>query len=418
MPTQIYCLASLIPTAFLFLCSGTVTPQDRRMELAKEMEYSIQEEMLNKWYPQAYDVVDGGYISSFEFDFSPSENQNKMIVSQARHLWTLSKAAMRYPDQDHYLDGAALGYHFIKTKFWDREEGGFHTLLDKKGGLLQSSEVAKTAYGNAFGIYGLAAYFQSTGDSSALELAIKTFYWLEEKSHDTVYGGYFQSLAQNGSPLKRNNETLSTSTIGYKDQNSSIHLLEAFTELYTVWKNPLLKERLEELLLIIRDTIVQEQAYLQLFLYPDWKPVSFRDSSREVIEAHLSIDHVSYGHDVETAYLMMEASHALGLKNDKKTWEVGKKMVDHALKFGWDKEIGGFFDGAYYFKGKKEPELMKDTKNWWAQAEGLNTLLIMADLYPDDKNNYFLKFEQQWDYIQKYLIDPIHGEWYSGGLDK
>jgi mannobiose 2-epimerase len=185
-----------------------------------------------------------------------------------------------------------------------------------------------------------------------------------------------------------------------------------------VWKDPLLKQRTAELLAIIRDTIVQEEGYLQLFLQPDWKPVSFRNEGKESIDKHHSIDHVSYGHDVETAYLMMEASHILGLEDDYPTWEIGKKMVDHALKFGWDEETGGFYDGGYYFPGNLVPEVVKDTKNWWAQAEGLNTLLIMADLYPDDPWNYFEKFKLQWDYIQKYLIDHENGEWYPGGLDK
>ncbi|MFC4874008.1 AGE family epimerase/isomerase [Negadavirga shengliensis] len=409
----------VLPFVWLFFgFSLSAFENERRERLAKEMEYSIHHQMLNKWYPLAYDDEYGGYLSSFEYDFSLSERQNKMIVSQARHLWTASKAAMYYPDQPHYLEGAKHGFVFIKDKFWDKEYGGFYTLLDRQGNVISNSDEEKTAYGNSFGIYGLAAYFAVSGDSSALELAQKAFRWLEEHSHDPVYGGYFQSLTRDGSPLKRAQDTPSTATIGYKDQNSSIHLLEAFTELYSVWKDPLLKKRLEELLVIIRDRIVQEEGYLQLFLYPDWKPVSFREGTAEEIARHHSIDHVSYGHDVETAYLMMEASHVLGIKNDKKTWEVGKKMVDHALKYGWDDEVGGFYDGGYYFKGDTKPEVVKDTKNWWAQAEGLNTLLIMADLYPDDEWDYFSKFEKQWDYIQKYLIDHEHGEWYSGGLDK
>ena len=251
-----------------------------------------------------------------------------------------------------------------------------------------------------------------------LELAKKAFYWLEENSFDPEYGGYFQSLAMDGSPLVRDSSTASTSTIGYKDQNSSIHLLEAFTELYTVWEDPLLKQRTTELLALIRDTIVQKEGYLQLFLQPDWTPVSFRKEGRASIEKHHSIDHVSYGHDVETAYLMMEASHVLGLVDDYATWEIGKKMVDHSLQFGWDESVGGFYDGGYYFAGDSTPEVIKDTKNWWAQAEGLNTLLIMADLYPDDANAYYEKFKLQWNYIQENLIDHKYGEWYSGGLDK
>ncbi|WP_158859487.1 AGE family epimerase/isomerase [Lunatibacter salilacus] len=389
-----------------------------RENYAEILEYSIQHEMLNKWYPLAYDKTYGGYISAFEYDFTPSENQHKMIVSQARHLWTTSKAAMNYPDIDHYREGADHGFLFIRDKFWDSEHGGFHTLLDQEGNVISSNPDSKTAYGNAFGIYGLAAYYEASGNEEALDLAQKAFLWLEENSYDAEFGGYFQNLAVDGTPLERNEDTPSTSTIGYKDQNSSIHLLEAFSELYHVWKDPLLKRRLEELLVLIRDTIVQPEGYLQLFLYPDWRPVSFRDSSESIIQMHHAIDHVSYGHDVETAYLMMEASEVLGLENDTKTWEIGKKMVDHALEFGWDDEVGGFYDGGYYFKGESEPRVVKDTKNWWAQAEGLNTLLIFADLYPDDPWDYFSKFELQWTYIDQNLIDHEHGEWYSGGIDK
>jgi mannobiose 2-epimerase len=112
-----------------------------------------------------------------------------------------------------------------------------------------------------------------------------------------------------------------------------------------------------------------------------------------VILQHLYVDHVSFGHDVETAYLMLEASHVLGSKNDTLTMRVAKLMVDHALQNGWDKINGGFYDEGYYFKNKKEITIIKDSKNWWAQAEGLNTLLLMADHFPNDPMQYFEKFK-------------------------
>jgi mannobiose 2-epimerase len=121
---------------------------------------------------------------------------------------------------------------------------------------------------------------------------------------------------------------------------------------------------------------------------------------------------------VETAYLLLEASHVAGLKDDTTTLRVAKKMVDHALLNGWDSVAGGFYDEGYYFKDKPGITIIRDTKNWWAQAEGLNTLLLMADLFPEDNQRYFEKFRTMWAYIDKNLIDHEHGEWYSGGLDK
>jgi mannobiose 2-epimerase len=98
--------------------------------------------------------------------------------------------------------------------------------------------------------------------------------------------------------------------------------------------------------------------------------------------------------------------------------EVAKSMLDHALRNGWDKELGGFYDQGYYFKGDDEITIINDHKNWWSQAEGLNTLLLMADHYPDDELRYFEKFRNLWSYINEYLIDHEHGGWYEGGLDK
>jgi len=412
--TTYYCV-------FLFLilasCRSSEVRQER-LEVADAIEHSIQTELLNNWYPQAMDTVHGGFLSTFSFDFKPTGDQDKMIVSQARHVWTTAKAGMAYPEKDYYLKASTHGVDFLKNVMWDKTYGGFYQLVDRQGNVLPDTAAEKTAYGNAFGIYGLAAYVMATKDTAALSLARKAFLWLEAHSHDPELKGYFQHLKRDGSVVKRDESVLSTADRGYKDQNSSIHLLEAFTELYLVWPDPLVKERLLEMLVLIRDTITTDKGYLTLFLQPDWTPVSFRDSSEAVIMKHHNLDHVSFGHDVETAYLMLEASHVAGLENDTTTLRKAKKMVDHALANGWDSLAGGFYDEGYYFRDKPGITIIRDTKNWWAQAEGLNTLLLMADLFPDDEHRYFDKFRMMWNYIDKNLIDHEHGEWYPGGLDK
>ena len=390
---------------------------DERERIAKEMEYSLKKEILDVWYPQSIDTLAGGFLSTFTYDFKPTGAQDKMIVTQSRHIWTNSKASQLYPEVTYYKAGAQHGFQFLKNFMWDKTNGGFYTLVDRYG-KPKIGDTIKTAYGNAFGIYSLAAYFAASGDTAALNLAKQAFLWLEKASHDPVYKGYYQHLSFQGKPIQRGPNVPSTSDLGYKDQNSSIHLLEAFTELYTVWPDALVKTRLGEMLELIRDKITSSKGSLTLFLYPDWKPVSFADSTEKSILAHHNLDHVSFGHDVETAFLMIEASHALGLKNDSKTVVIGKKMVDHALQNGWDSQTGGFYDEAYYFKNKKGITITRDTKNWWAQAEGLNTLLLMADMFPNDKMQYFQKFKQLWNYAQTYLIDHKFGDWYEGGLDK
>lgn len=406
----------------LILFTGLIYPgaaqsnnRNERLQMAAVIDKSIQSEMLNKWYPQCVDSAFGGFITTFTYDFKPTGNQDKFIVTQARHTWTASKASELYRDKKYYIACARHGFRFLRDVMWDSTYGGFYNMVSREGKVKTDERAPKEAYGNAFAMYALAAYYKASGDKEALELAKKAFHWLEQHSHDPVHKGYFQHLQRNGEPVTRPANASSFSDLGYKDQNSSIHLLEAFTALYEVWKDPLLKERLREMLVLIRDTITSSKGYLQLFFQPDWTPVSFRDSSEAVIKTHKYLDHVSFGHDVETAYLILEASHVLGLKLDL---TVPKRMVDHALLNGWDSTLGGFYDEGYYFKNKTGITILKDSKNWWAQAEGLNTLLIMADLFPKDSMRYYERFKQQWNYIDTYIIDHEYGEWFEEGLDK
>ncbi|MBX3239366.1 MAG: AGE family epimerase/isomerase [Chitinophagaceae bacterium] len=413
------CCLFITTATFSVAQSGTRgTIKREKFEIASAMEYAMKELQLDKWYPQSIDTVYGGFITAWTYDFKPADRQDKMIVTQARHTWVNAKAMELYPQTEHYRKGARHGFLFLKNVMWDSVYGGFHTLVDQKGTPKTNSLVQKEAYGNAFGIYALAAYYHATADPEALAFAQKAFLWLEEHSHDPVHKGYFQHMRRDGTPVKRTAETVSTSEVGYKDQNSSIHLLEAFTELYQVWKDPLVRERLNEMLLLVRDIITSPEGNLVLYFQPDWRPVSFRDTDKETILKHRRLDHVSFGHDVETAYLMLEASHVLGNKNDRITLNRGKQMTDHALKNGWDNAKGGFYDEGYYFKDAKNITIIKDTKNWWAQAEGLNTLLLLAGEFPADEMRYYDRFKQLWHYCNTYLIDHEYGDWYEGGLDK
>ena len=401
----------------LLLLSTSITfaqNKEVRLRIANEIENSIQHEMLNKWYPQNMDTLNGGFITSFTYDFKPTGNQDKFIVTQARHTWSTSKAAMRYPGITYYKTLAKNGYQFLHDVMWDKQYGGFYTMVGKKGNVIDST---KNAYGNAFGIYALAAYCKLSHDANALGFAQEAFMWLEKHSHDPVYKGYYQHMQRDGTTIQRSSTTPATAETGYKDQNSSIHLLEAFTELYAVWPNDLVRQRLHEMLLLIRDTMIANKGYLTLFFQPDWTPVSISDSSNEYIMAHHGLDYVSFGHNVETSYLLLEASHSLNIQHDTTTLRIAKQMVDHALQNAWDDKTGGFYDAGYYFKNKPGLTIISREKNWWSQAEAMNSLLLMSHLFPGDVMRYFDKFQQQWKYIQTYMIDHVHGDWYANGTD-
>ncbi|MDX1617582.1 MAG: AGE family epimerase/isomerase, partial [Balneolaceae bacterium] len=149
-----------------------------------------------------------------------------------------------------------------------------------------------------------------------------------------------------------------------------------------------------------------------------WTPVSYEDSSRSTQEQHLDIDHVTFGHDIETAFLLLESAHALEFPEDSVLTHA-KRMVDHTIEHAWDPVEGGFYDRGYYFQGDDHLTVTDSSKIWWAQAEALHSLLIMAQYFPDDPNHdYFDLFARQWRYITTNLLDPKHGGWYNAGIDE
>lgn len=382
----------------------------------------LQEGILRRWYPLVIDRESGGYFTNVNCDWTLAPEQEKMIVAQARHVWTTARAAMFFPGKPAYSEYARHGFLFLRDVMWDRQYGGFYQIRSREGGLsdVRGWRDEKRTYGNAFGVYALAALYGLSRDPEVLEFAKQAFCWIEDHAYDPRYRGYFQFLTREGKAFDTSSDykciASDNNEVGFKDQNSSIHLLEAYTELYRVWKDPTLREQLGSLLTLIRDTMVEERGYLRLFFHPDWTPVSFRDSDPEVRKQNFGLDHVSVGHDYETAFLMLEASHVLGLENDTRTLAVARKMLDHALVSGWDGELGGFYDAGYYFNGEDRCTIIHPAKNWWAQAEALNAFLLFSKIFPDSVyESFFLK---EWDYASRYIIDWERGDWFEGGLDK
>jgi mannobiose 2-epimerase len=215
---------------------------------------------------------------------------------------------------------------------------------------------------------------------------------MDAHAHDARRGGYFEWLTRDGRLVegaggKGRVEVTPVSgfPVGYKSMNTHLHLLESFTELYGVWKDETLRRRLEELLSIVRDKISVEPGAMGLYFTNDWRALPGHDS---------------YGHDVEAAYLMLEASEALGRKRDAATERTAKMLVDHALAYGWDETFGGF-----YREGTAAGEAEDRQKEWWVQVEGLNTLLLMHERYGRANGAYFKAFRRQWEFIRDRQVD-------------
>lgn len=368
------------------------------LELSAQTEAMLHRDVLDVWFPRCVDHQHGGFSSNFRRDWQPEASQGKFSVFQGRMTWISSQAAVRRPQlRAQYLPIAKHGLEFLDNVLWDKQDGGFFWGVDDRGEISPVYSDGKELYGESFGLYGAAAAYQATHDPKALDLARRAFRWMDEHAHDPKNGGYFEFLRRDGTPIDPEPDAVTVRTvpvggffIGYKSMNTHIHLLEALTELYAVSKDDTLGQRIEEMLAIVRDKISVQPGVMNLFFTNEWRPIP---------------DHDSYGHDVETAYLMLEAEDVMGKVHDRRTLRMARMLVDHALEYGWDNESGGFYGEGTTF-GKPED----NHKDWWVEMEGLNALLLMHEMFGGETDRYFRAFQLQWDWIKNHQVDSeFHG---------
>lgn len=371
-------------------------------ELRRKIDQLLRDELTQHWYPRAVDRRRGGFHQTMARDWSFQRDPNVFLVYQARMTWTAAAFAEHSPpDREEFVRYARHGIAFLDRTMRDRKFGGFHCVLAPDGRVDPKLGDHKIAYGIAFLIFAASKVRQVTGDELALKVAGDAFDWLEQHAHDPNNGGYFEALRRDGTPIVSpdrkapnapSRDALGT-PFGQKSTDCHLHLLEALTALSRVDKREIVMKRLRELLLLFQDRFFADEGALRLFLTGDLRPIPSYDS---------------FGHDVETAHILAGAAHALGIRDDPRTWEVARRLVDHALDWGWDPQYGGFYDRGPAINARA----VDRTKVWWGQAEALNGLLLMHWKYGDRTDRYWTAFSKEWDFIEDHFIDPIHGGWY------
>lgn len=360
------------------------------LKLAAETEAALKRNDLECWFPRCIDNDHGGYYCNFARDWKPTKSEGKFSVFQGRMAWVTAEVALRRPEyKDQYLPYTRHGAKFFADVMWDNQDGGIYWRLNDDGKIPPGVNSDKQLYGIGFGLYALANSYRATQDPATLELAQRIFRWVDQHAHDDQHGGYFEWLSRDGTPIqpdpnKKQPELRDGLPVGGKSMNTHIHYLEALTELYKVWPDAAVRDRLEDVLAMVRDKVCREPGVMNLYFTFDWQPTSDRDS---------------YGHNIETAYLLTEAAEALGV-DDPKTARMARMLVDHGLEVGWDTTNGGVYrEGPM---GGKPDDLIKE---WWQQFESLNAFLLMHEKYAHETDKYFKAFQQQWNFIKNFQID-------------
>jgi mannobiose 2-epimerase len=346
----------------------------------------LEENILHFWMENMVDHDRGGFYGRIDGQHVVHRHAPKGVVMHARILWTFS-AAYRLFDNERYKEMADRAFDYISEYFVDRDHDGVYWEVDADGVPLQDK---KQGYAQGFALYGFSEYYRATARPEALAVAIQ-FFDVIERFKDAVNGGYWEAFTREWQPIadmrlsdKDANEA--------KTMNTHLHILEPYTNLLRVWKEPKVERAQRELIKVFLTKIFDtDTGHLRLFFDEKWRAKS---------------DTRSYGHDIEAAWLLIEAAEVLG---DNALLE---KVKTYARRIGEASKEGLLEDGSLAYEWKEG--YFDAERHWWVQAEAVVGFQYLHRCFPDV--GYDREAERAWKYICEQLVDPNHGEWFWSRL--
>jgi len=353
--------------------------------LSARMRAELESDILPFWL-KYIDRDGGGFYGLVRDDGSFDAAAPKGLVAHARFLWAYSAAYGRY-SKIEYLDAARAAYSCLTGKLRDAERGGFWWAVDARG----PQREEKVIYGQAFALYALSAYFAATGEREALDLALETYALIERVARDRELGGYWEACDR----AWRGPIAFALSDVDVhcdKSMNTNLHVLEALSAFYRATGRPEARESLASLLDVFARKVFAGKPSLSLYFDRGWKPMT---------------DHVSWGHDIESCWLMTEAAHlAYGGA------ETAPAHVLAAVKAAREGALAALVEHGGSLPREKANGHIERQRDWWVQAEAV---VGCVDAWQATGDGRFLDAAVRvWDYIEEKIIDHEHGEWFWG----
>jgi mannobiose 2-epimerase len=357
-------------------------PEDLRREIADELETNL----LPFWRERCFDPA-RGFVAEMAADGTIRENATRGLILHSRLLWTFSALYRRFKDPRD-LDRAGRALELLETSFRDREHGGFFWQVDASGNPVDRT---KKIYGQAFCIYALSEYHLATDEKAPLEAATRLFELIELHAWDSESRGYIEARAADWS--ETSDLRLSDTDMNVaRSMNTHLHLLEAYTNFLSAIIDARVVMRLNELVGIFGRHIINREAdgfHLHHFFDERW---------------NLESDTRTYGHDIESVWLLSEAAAALGgeeLRETARLWAI--ELARSTLTEGLDADGGLAYEG-------RGGSVIKADRDWWCQAEAVVGFWHAFELTrePEFADAAFAV----WEFIKRSMVDRLRGEWF------
>lgn len=356
---------------------------------AEEIRQHLINDIIPFW-KQLRDDEYGGYYGWMDFAHRIDKKAVKGCILNSRITWFFANAYTLLKDES-LLDEARHGFAFLKEHCWDGENGGVYWSLTYDGA---PEDTTKHTYNQAFAIYALSSYYEASGDREALSMAYRLYELIETRMRDAL--GYKEAF--DASFHETDNEKLSENGVmAQKTMNTLLHVFEAYTELYRVDRDETVKAHILRIMDILEEKVYNPQLHRQ--------EVFFDDKWNSIIDLH------SYGHDIETVWLVNRSLALIG----EKSYADRLLPITHALAECVYKTA---FDG-HSLANECDKGVVNTDRVWWVQAEAVVGFLDAASHCADEESRqqFLAAADAQWEYIKRYVIDHRDGyvagrEWY------
>jgi mannobiose 2-epimerase len=338
----------------------------------------LAERTVRFWLTHGPDAVSGGFHGTLDRQGNPIAPEDKGLIQQARHLWMLSTWYERRDASPALRERAEQQLSFLRQSFVDTADGAFVYKVSRDGRRVVDGR--KQLFAESYALYALATYGRVFQDAAATALALARFESIDATRHDGINGGYDQ---------RSDPGTLTAGAA--KDTNTHLHLLEAFTPLYEATRDARVAARLNELIDLFATRLLQPNDYVHAEFALDWAPVG--------------APRVSYGHDLETAWLLLEAARVVGRSSDTTVVAAVVAIAAHSAERGFDAQRGGYFESGV--PGGAATDL---DKIWWVQFEALEGLWWAHMLSGEARQ--LERLERTLDWVE-FTEDKPSGEWFA-----
>ncbi|MDB5149145.1 MAG: N-acyl-D-glucosamine 2-epimerase [Mucilaginibacter sp.] len=368
------------------LQSLNAVSKDQLATFSNELTEELKN-ILNYWLNHTVDEANGGFWGKIDNDNQVTAGAAKGSVLNARILWSFS-AAYNQNHDEAYLQAAKRAYDYIKVCFVDDEFGGVYWSVNYKGDKLDTK---KQVYANAFVIYALSEYYLASKLETVKEEAISLYHLLVDKSYDQDKTGYLEAFTREWQPL--GDLRLSAKDANEKKtMNTHLHVLEAYTNLYRIWPDDELKQQIETLVNNFFDHFIDAEAgHLVLFFDEDWNRRSHT---------------VSYGHDIEATWLLLEAAGTIG------NHEMITRIRGICIAIAEATIQGLDADGGLWYEYEPANDHLIKEKHWWVQAEAMVGFYNTWQVSANDK--YLQLALNNWAFVKDKILDKQNGEWFWG----